>query len=341
MIVPRAVRRGPDEAEARGAEGPIGSGGVGVGPLQQAVDLGPQGLPRLPLGLGAGPPGPRGRGRRRGRGPAASGGASGRRRRGPPGRRSRGPPTRRPARLVQPVEGLAAEFGPRRVVGLRVVLALAGGGQGGGAGGVVGVLGLAGFGQRRVGLQRLGPEPRGGGVPLRLVGPLGQVEPLGVVLRGLAVQDRGQPGVEGGEEGVGGVQLGQPALGLGRQVGVVQAIGRPSGGSCSGCGGTGGRSGGGGWRPGPSSARRSPRGAGRRPRRTPGRRGRAWRGCSACRPGCWRSRATRGGRRRAADRIASAASYDARASAGWPVSVEAGCRGIVVASRQVALVSVR
>ena len=84
---------------------------------------------------------------------------------------------------LEPVEGLAAELGLGGVVGRRVVLALAGGGQGGGAGGVVAVLGLAVVAELRVGLQGLGPEPGGGGMAFRVVAHLGQGQALGDVLR--------------------------------------------------------------------------------------------------------------------------------------------------------------
>ena len=95
---------------------------------------------------------------------------------------------------LEPAQGLRRELGLRRVVGGRVVLALAGGGQRGGAGGVVAVLGLAVVAELRVGGQRLGPEPGGGGVALRVVAHLGQGQALGVVPGAVvALEQGGQP----------------------------------------------------------------------------------------------------------------------------------------------------
>jgi hypothetical protein len=69
----------------------------------------------------------------------------------------------------EPDEGLAAELGLSRVIGLRVVLPLAGSGQCCGASGVVAVRTSTVVGEFRVGLERLGPEPGGSGIALRIV----------------------------------------------------------------------------------------------------------------------------------------------------------------------------
>ena len=82
---------------------------------------------------------------------------------------------------LEPVEGLPADLGLRRIDGRPVVLALAGGGQRGGAGGVVAVLGPPIGGELRVGLQRLGVEASRGGVFPGPVGEVGEEESLGVV----------------------------------------------------------------------------------------------------------------------------------------------------------------
>ena len=82
---------------------------------------------------------------------------------------------------LEPAEGLAAELGPRGLIGRRIILALTAAGQRGIAGGVVAVLGLAVVGQLGVGLERVGGEPGRGGVELAGVADLGEGEPFGGV----------------------------------------------------------------------------------------------------------------------------------------------------------------
>ncbi|MFO0950018.1 MAG: hypothetical protein U0835_02475 [Isosphaeraceae bacterium] len=79
-------------------------------------------------------------------------------------------------------------------------------------------------GDLRVGLEGLGPQPRGQCESFGVVRPLGQPQAFGVVLRGLALQDGRQPIVQHLQPRVGRGQFDQPALGLGQQRGVVQAL---------------------------------------------------------------------------------------------------------------------
>ena len=119
--------------------------------------------------------------------------------------------------------GLPAELGFCGVIGSRIVLALAAAGQRGGAGGVVAMLGLAIVDQAWVGRQRLGPELCGGGMKRHVIRTLGQLETLAVVPGSLiALEDPGQSRIHGHHRRVGGAELGEFLLGLGRAFGVVQ-----------------------------------------------------------------------------------------------------------------------
>ena len=126
---------------------------------------------------------------------------------------------------LKPGQGLGAKPDFRFVVQGWFVLTLAGGGQHRGTGGIVGVLSLSRFGERRVVIQGLAPEAGGGGGALRVVGVLGQGEPLGVAPRGVPSQYVGQAGVEGLETRIAGLQLSQTLPGLDKQVGVAQPLG--------------------------------------------------------------------------------------------------------------------
>ena len=79
---------------------------------------------------------------------------------------------------LQPADRLLSELRPGGLIGRRVVLALPGCGQRRGAGGVVAVLGPAVVAELRVGFEGLGPEPGGGGVTFRVVAHLGQNQAL-------------------------------------------------------------------------------------------------------------------------------------------------------------------
>ena len=124
----------------------------------------------------------------------------------------------------QPLESMFAEPGLGVFVERWFVLAQGRGGERCRAGGVVAVLHLSVVGQLGIGLQSRAPEPRGQGIASRVVGSLGQGQPFGVILRGLAVGDRGQAGVEGLELWVAGLEFGELALGLGSALGVVQTL---------------------------------------------------------------------------------------------------------------------
>ena len=81
----------------------------------------------------------------------------------------------------EPVEGLASELRLRGIVGRRVVLTHPGGGQGGGTGGLLKEQCPAVGAGLRVGRQRLGPEPDGGGVAFRIIAQSAEDQALGVV----------------------------------------------------------------------------------------------------------------------------------------------------------------
>ena len=142
-----------------------GSGAIAPGFLQQGLDVRPQGLPGGTFLLGefrqpglvaqAGEVGIVLPVLQRLRAPRRDFGLAAVERPGPGGQL-----------VLEPAEGLAAELGPRGLIGRRIVLPLTAAGQRGGAGGVVAVLGLAIVGQLGVGLERLGEEPGRGGVEL-------------------------------------------------------------------------------------------------------------------------------------------------------------------------------
>ena len=85
------------------------------------------------------------------------------------------------------------------------------------------MLRLAIVDQAWVGRQRLGPELCGGGIKGHVIRTLGQLETLAVVPGSLiALEDRGQSRIHGHHRRVGGAELGEFLLGLGRAFGVVQ-----------------------------------------------------------------------------------------------------------------------
>ena len=181
---------GPAAEELR----PERSGGVSRS-LQQAVHLDPEGPPLVALGLRQGRQG----------GDVADAGQVGVHSpvvQGPAARGGVGVELLAVQRQVgpEPVQGPAPELGAGRLIGRRVIVAPPATGQRRGAGGVVAAGGRQIVGELRVGLERLGPAPGGGGVTLRGVENRGQGQALGVV-RGAVVasEDSRQAVGEGGE----------------------------------------------------------------------------------------------------------------------------------------------
>ncbi len=84
---------------------------------------------------------------------------------------------------LEPIERFFPQPSPSRLVGRRIVVALAAAGQRRGAGRVIGVLGLPIVGELRVVVEGRGIESRGGRVQALLVTECGEVDALGRVGR--------------------------------------------------------------------------------------------------------------------------------------------------------------